>query len=92
MQVGGCGSYLAEKCGLQLCCGVAGVKKLTKGHLQRTQRAHQLPFSTGRTRNTSTAPQRPLSVHFSRLTHRWRYSLVSDPEDGSYQANVSQNH
>lgn len=26
--------YLAEKGGLQLCCGVAGVKKLTKGHLQ----------------------------------------------------------
>ncbi len=30
-----CVFYLAEECGLELCCGVAGVKKLTKGHLEK---------------------------------------------------------
>lgn len=32
-----CVGHLAEKGGLQLCCSVAGVKKLTKGHLQVTK-------------------------------------------------------
>lgn len=27
-------SYLAEQGGLELCCGVAGVKELTEGHLE----------------------------------------------------------
>lgn len=37
VRVGGCCvcvCYLAEECGLELSCGVAGVKKLTKGHLE----------------------------------------------------------
>lgn len=31
-------SHLAEKCGLELSCGVAGVKKFTKRHLQKKKR------------------------------------------------------
>lgn len=37
-KVGGCvcvcASHLAKKRGFESCCGVAGVKKLAKGHLQ----------------------------------------------------------
>ena len=29
-----CVCHLAEECGLELCCGVAGIKKLAKGHLE----------------------------------------------------------
>lgn len=29
-----CVGHLAKKGGFQLCCGIAGVKKLTKGHLE----------------------------------------------------------
>lgn len=40
VRVGGlcvCVCYLAEECGLELCCGVAGVKKLTKGNLEEKE-------------------------------------------------------
>lgn len=43
-------SHLAKERGLELCCGVAGVEKLTEGHLERiTQRqckGHRFPFYT----------------------------------------------
>ena len=29
--------HLAEERGLELCCGVAGVKKLTEGHLEERE-------------------------------------------------------
>lgn len=44
------GCHLAEERGLELCCGVAGVKKLAKGHLEEKEEEMakyiQFPSST----------------------------------------------
>lgn len=78
---GVCVPHLAEERGLQLSRGVAGVKKLTERHLQKKK-------PTWSWINL----MRKATLGNDNMSHRWRNSLVSDPEDSSYQTNVSENH